>query len=303
MGTAASAGAFRDIYTDFGTLSMLRRQSRSDAAPEALKTVARQFEGLFLQMMLKSMRDAGPGNPLFDSDRMDLYRDMLDKQVAGDIAQSRSLGMADMLVTQLQGYVRPAAVAVHAPARAPGAVADPSNGSEMRMPLPRTPHFDSPAAFIDAMLPAAREAADRHGLDPHLLVAQAALETGWGSALMQRRDGRSAYNLFGIKADDRWPGDSTLVDTLEYADGVATRERAAFRAYASFAESFDDYIEFLAGNPRYANALAKAQDPSAYMNELQAAGYATDPRYAEKVLRILREEVHPYVAGVATQVL
>jgi flagellar protein FlgJ len=123
-------------------------------------------------------------------------------------------------------------------------------------------------------------------VDPDLLLSQAALETGWGRSIMRHPDGQSTHNLFGIKADPSWEGDRVVQSTLEYIGGRLVRTRAAFRAYGSFAESFEDYASFLKGQPRYARALEHAGDPGAFMRGLQEAGYATDPSYAEKVLRI-----------------
>jgi flagellar protein FlgJ len=147
----------------------------------------------------------------------------------------------------------------------------------------------NPEQFIEALWPVASEAAARLNLQPDALLAQAALETGWGKHVMKRGYG-SSHNLFGIKADQRWDGDKVQVSTLEYKDGVALKTRAAFRSYGSFADSFNDYVEFVSSNPRYAGALAASGDAKAYFRELQQAGYATDPAYAEKIARILDSE-------------
>ncbi len=123
-------------------------------------------------------------------------------------------------------------------------------------------------------------------MDPELLIAQAALETGWGRAIVHDGQGRSSHNLFGIKADSRWSGSRISVNSLEYEDGVAVRARAHFRSYDSFDQSFDDYAALVRASPRYRDALRQASDPRAYMHALQSAGYATDPLYAAKVLDI-----------------
>ena len=135
--------------------------------------------------------------------------------------------------------------------------------------------------------PHASEAAARLGLPPEALLAQAALETGWGRHVIRRADGGSSHNLFGIKADGRWQGERASTQTLEYVDGVAVRVRDHFRAYASHADSFNDYVDFLQRNPRYRDALQRTGDAAAYFSALQAAGYATDPAYATKIQRIL----------------
>ncbi|OQX36262.1 MAG: flagellar rod assembly protein/muramidase FlgJ, partial [Candidatus Sedimenticola endophacoides] len=168
-----------------------------------------------------------------------------------------------------------------------------------------TPHTTAPAAgepvtdpagwskgeFVERLLPWAREAAALLGLQPEALLAQAALETGWGRRMVRFSDGAPAHNLFGIKADRRWQGNKVAVNTLEYEQGVAVRHRAYFRAYDSFRDSFSDYVRFLRQSPRYQGALALAEDPAAYFGELQRAGYATDPAYARKITRILEDEV------------
>ncbi len=146
--------------------------------------------------------------------------------------------------------------------------------------------FSSPAEFVKKLYPLAEHAAEQIGVDPKALLAQAALETGWGKHVIRSGDD-SSYNLFGIKADRRWAGERQAVQTLEYRDGVAEKVRDAFRSYQSYAESFMDYARFLQENPRYEQALSAASDPSAYFDALQEAGYATDPQYSRKIQRIL----------------
>ena len=131
----------------------------------------------------------------------------------------------------------------------------------------------------------ASEAANNLGVDPRVLVAQAALETGWGERMARTPDGRPSHNLFGIKAHG-WGGAVTTVPTLEFRDGALQREVAQFRAYGSPAEAFDDYLRFLTDNPRYRQALA-AGDATGFARGLQAAGYATDPDYADKILGVM----------------
>lgn len=149
--------------------------------------------------------------------------------------------------------------------------------------------FASPAEFTAAMLPMAEKAAERLGVDPHYLVAQAALETGWGKSIIRGGNGGSSHNLFGIKAHGGWKGESASVMTSEYRDGVKGTERASFRSYASFEQSFDDYVSFLENNGRYATALGKTANPDEFFRELQRAGYATDPQYARKVSQIAQK--------------
>ncbi|MCE2571555.1 flagellar assembly peptidoglycan hydrolase FlgJ [Motilimonas eburnea] len=148
--------------------------------------------------------------------------------------------------------------------------------------------FDGPASFVQSLMPFAKKAAKTLGVNPAILVAQAALETGWGKKVIQTTNQDSSFNLFNIKADRRWQGAHTNKDTLEYYDGVAVTERARFRVYQDFEQSFSDYVNFLQQNPRYQHALKTTADPERFMRQLQKAGYATDPRYADKVMSVLK---------------
>jgi len=284
----------QQVYTDFSGLAALRARAREDQGA-ALDQVARQFESLFLQMMLKSMRDASFGGGLMDSKQSEMYRDMFDKQIAMDMSQGEGIGLAEVLKRQLgagislahsdlapEDYLgmpivaQPKAAAGAAPSDAPSDAPALLDGS--------------PEAFLDKLWPAAEEAAAKLQLAPEALLAQAALETGWGRHVMRHHSGDSSHNLFGIKADSRWQGEKVRVSTLEYRDGVPLKTRANFRAYSSFEDSFRDYVDFVQRNPRYRDALDKTQDAKAYFGALQQAGYATDPAYAEKIQRILDSE-------------
>jgi flagellar protein FlgJ len=149
--------------------------------------------------------------------------------------------------------------------------------------------FASPQEFVATMLPMAEAAAEKIGVDPRYLVAQAALETGWGKSIIRTRDGESSHNLFGIKSHNSWDGESARVLTTEYKGGKAVKEAASFRAYDSYAQSFDDYVSFLQGNGRYEKALNATENPERFVKELQQAGYATDPNYARKIAQIARK--------------
>lgn len=151
--------------------------------------------------------------------------------------------------------------------------------------------FDSPEMFVSSLLPLAEEVAKELGVDPKVLLAQAALETGWGKHIIRDAQGDSSNNLFNIKADKRWDGERAQVNTLEYRDGVAQQEKALFRSYDSYEQSFRDYADFLKSSPRYQQALESAADPRQYLQQLQAAGYATDPAYADKITTIFENRI------------
>lgn len=147
------------------------------------------------------------------------------------------------------------------------------------------------AEFVKSILPAARQAARQLGLEPLALVAQAALETGWGQRMFKAVDGRESFNLFGIKAQPEWQGDVAVVDTLEYRQGIARQEKAKFRVYDSLQAGLQDYVDFIRQQPRYQDAVAVSHDTANYFQQLQAAGYATDPNYAQKILQVMNGSV------------
>jgi flagellar protein FlgJ len=275
-----------NLYNDFQGLARLRTDA-AQASPEAAREAARQFEALFVQMMLKSMRDA---NAVNGEQRDRTYEDMFDRQIALEMTRERGLGLADMLVQQLR-LIQPGADGEAGPAAAP-AVA-PAAAAPAAAASPGTPGAATanPAAFVRELWPHAERAGRELGVDPRAIVAQAALETGWGSRQIRDESGRSANNLFGIKADERWQGRRVGVTTLEYEAGLPAPVRAQFRAYDSLAEGVADYVRFLKDNPRYRTALAAGRDAGTYAGELQAAGYATDPRYADKIRSILASPV------------
>lgn len=281
------------VYTDFEGLAALKAKARNDEEA-ALDEVSRQFESMFLQMMLKSMRDASFGGGLLDSKQSEFYRDMHDQQLAVDLAQKKSIGLAAVIKRQLGGGaaderegLQPAAYRDRPIARPTVAAGRPADDADPTM----TVALDgSPNNFLSKLRSAAGRAAAELGIEPEALLAQAALETGWGRHVMRHGDGRSSHNLFGIKADRRWQGDRVEVETLEYRDGVPLKTRAAFRSYDSFDASFEDYVQFLRQNPRYRDALKETAEPARYFEALQQAGYATDPVYADKIMRVYNGE-------------
>lgn len=150
--------------------------------------------------------------------------------------------------------------------------------------------FGSPEAFVRQLLPAAQQVAAKIGLSPVALLAQAALETGWGRKMIRDNDGQSANNLFGIKAGQRWQGKAAQATSLEYEQGQPVMRASAFRSYDSFVQSMEDYVSLIGSDARYSQARAVAHDPDAYFEALQRAGYATDPQYASKLKQVLRSD-------------
>jgi flagellar protein FlgJ len=289
------------IYHDFAGLAELRYQAREDQSGATAK-VARQFESLFVQMMVKQMRQASFGGGIFDSDRTRFYQDMYDQQLALHLSQRGGIGLSEVMNRQLGGesetqaptlgglepyWNRPVPSVARAESSSvnPAVEAAETSATEGR---PTEDEIDSPEAFVRQLWSAAEVAAEELGLPAQALLAQAALETGWGNHVMNGNDGRSSHNLFGIKADQRWQGGSVRQETLEYESGLAVRRRERFRSYESFEQSFQDYVALVKGSPRYAEALANSGDPEAYFQSLQEAGYATDPAYADKIRRVMR---------------
>jgi len=268
------------MYTDMSGLASLRAKA-SQKSPEANKEVARQFEALFIQTMLKAMREASQLSEITDGEQTRFYQDMYDKQIALDLARKDGIGLASIIERQLGG----APVSAGSQALAPVHATVKSKGNTAIEWEP-----DSQEAFIQDLWPHARKSAKELGVSADVLIAQAALETGWGRKMIRDQQGGNSFNLFGIKAGNNWHGEHVNVATVEYRDGIAQRENAAFRSYASLQESMSDYVAFLKQNPRYHEALAKAGDTQAFLLELQQAGYATDPAYADKIGGIMKRE-------------
>ena len=325
------------VYTDFNGLAKLKQGAR-EQTPEAIKEVAKQFESVFLTMVLKSMRQAKLADSVMDSKQSEFYQDMYDQQMAIHLAGKPGIGLADLIAQQLSpkskndddekqqagdylnralGSSQIVRHAKQASDKTPYQLdtaqpLDESGLSRLQESLERlqqsqqsfdaslqsiqmetndTGVFADKQGFISQLLPYAQQAANELGVDANVLLAQAALETGWGKSVIRNAEGESSFNLFNIKADKSWQGKQTRVSTLEYDGGVARKEMAGFRSYATYKESFDDYVDFIKSNPRYSEALKKAGNAAHYVRELQKAGYATDPRYAEKIMSIYNSQI------------
>ncbi|HWU78164.1 MAG TPA: flagellar assembly peptidoglycan hydrolase FlgJ [Rhodanobacter sp.] len=295
IGDAAATQSL-NTWTDLSGFSALRQQAQTDSKA-ALPVVAKQFESIFTQMVLKSMREASSGDPLFDSQAGDAWQGMFDQQLSVSLSShGHGLGIADMLIRQLGGT--PSATASPpspdgtAPASTPetddwkrrlGAVVEAtrSAGSAVAEWAPA-----SATEFVRDVAPYAMKAARKLGVSLRAVLAQAALETQWGKHMPVHADGSRSNNLFGIKAGAGWNGQRVNVPTLEYKDGVAVRQQAQFRAYDSPAQSFADYARLIGDNPRYAEALGKGDDVLGFARGLVSGSYATDPSYASKIAAI-----------------
>lgn len=272
------------LVTDMAALGELK--ARAAARPDDnLREVARQFESLFTHMLMKNMRAASFGPGIMDSEQSKFYQDMFDQQMSTELAAGKGLGIADLLLRQLGGASDDEVAAdrervLTMPLRRP----HPTRPVETVTPVVQAD--DSPAGFVSRLAPHAARVGHVLGIAPRFLLAQAALETGWGRRPIAHGDGSSSHNLFGIKAGGRWKGPTAVVATLEHVNGLAQKQMASFRAYASEAESFDDYATLLRSATRYRGALHQGENGHAFASALQNAGYATDPDYASKILQI-----------------
>lgn len=270
--------------SDFSALNELKVQAQNNAK-EALPEAAKQFEGIFLQSMLKSMRMGQhfleESSPFRGKDR-ETFQDMLDAQYASTIANSKGVGLAEMLAKQMEHNLPNAEPTEKRTTE--------TVNSDSISPKPVKQEQDKSTntidEFVKSIWPKAKQAASIIGLDPKILMAQAALETGWGKFVTKDVDGTSSNNLFNIKSGNSKEFDSVNVKTTEYIADTPIKINASFRKYPSVEQSFNDYISLIKGNDRYQNALASAANPELFVNELHKAGYATDPNYSTKILSI-----------------
>ncbi len=354
-------------FQHFGELKSMARNQSSDAA----KQVAQQFEGLFVQQMLATMRSASKIEGSDSSSYMEFYQEMYDKQLAQTVAGQDRLGIARMLMQQMpsdvvkptrdvasllgdltqsvsqkfyqtpqfgqtqatqapsfplppnQFFTNPIAAQVAASQVKPVPVRPTASVSQPIAPQPlatqpsrpskadviatavsandfaeverlalqdqvrNSPNWHLTSAFVADIWPKAQQAADQLGTSPKILVAQAALETGWGQHTLKHQNGRDSFNLFGIKAGPQWQGERLSRPSLEYRDGLLHNEVSSFRSYASNQQSLSDYVDFIHSNPRYQQALSHVNDDQNFIRSLHSSGYATDPAYADKVIDIL----------------
>ena len=272
------------LAPDTRSLDSLRARAASDPKA-AVREAAKQFETLFMNELVKSMRSTTLDSGMLDNGGSKLGTDMLDGQLATQLSGMPG-GLSDAIMKQLERQM----------GLSPGPI--PATGSANNTPAllsakPQTTRVPQTGAagFVQQHTEAARAAQAQTGIPAEFMVSQAALETGWGRKEIRHTDGTSAFNLFGIKASGNWKGAVAEVVTTEYVNGKAQKVVAKFRAYGSYAESFADYGRLMKDSPRYAQVVAKAQDSTlsatGFAKGLQRAGYATDPAYADKLSRVI----------------
>ena len=332
-------------YFDLNGLNNITLQSKSgdaDAKKGALDAAAKQFEAIFMQMLLKSMRSAQEvleSDSPFNSQSAKFYRDMHDQQLSVELSSNGSLGLSELIVRQLGGgddNYKPSSVLrtdnaspvfnqhkiepllldknnVNPFSTKNEQASENSKHYELSPQLTRllskskqstektsdtpfsdlielvnnTPQFDTPEEFVKAIEAPAKHVEKVLGIPHQVVIAQSALETGWGQKIIVNDNGESSNNLFNIKADNRWSGDKVTKDTLEFENGEMVKKPEPFRTYSTLKDSVNDYIDFLSDNPRYQQALEKVNNVEQFLQGIQKAGYATDPQYADKIMGTL----------------
>lgn len=298
--------------TDINDLQGLNRLKLTAKANqrEALPEAARQFEAIFIQSMLKSMRSAGDifsAESLFQGKDKAMFEEMLDQQLSLNMANDRGIGLAQSLIDQIERNLP------GEKANSQGIAMSRLNSTGKALPLvvnklpvkaiKTTPvnagdkaekqvidnHygiFESAKDFVQTLWPHAKAVAKKIGLDPKLLIAQAALETGWGKYVSKDSIGESSNNLFNIKTGTDDTIDAVKVKTKEFIGGKFHQVVASFRKYDNLTESFNDYLNLISKGERYQLAMDNVAKPEQFIKQLHQAGYATDPKYADKVLSI-----------------
>ena len=320
-----NANEFYGDFSSLANLKTQAQKDPDAALKRVAQEFESIFIGMLLKNM-RSANEVIGGTDLFSSNQTRQYEDMLDSQMAQSMSTSGGVGLADALIRQFEGRgsaslsaatgdvegdskllqsvasqdlakiqlmaqeagrrlleKAESAKTVDSTAVKVGAL-DASQADTVPV---KSVIFDSPETFVERLWPLAQEAGRQLGVDPKAILAQAALETGWGKFPIAKADGSASFNMFGIKADSRWQGDRAVVTTLEYEDGVAKKQKAPFRAYNSFSESFNDYARFLQDSERYKDALMAGDNAAMFAAYLQKGGYATDPNYSQKIGNIL----------------
>jgi flagellar protein FlgJ len=329
--TTNSAGAANDLSNRFAldVQGFAKLSAQAKASPQAgMKMAAQQFDAVFTQMMLKSMRDATPQDSPFDSHDSATFTSMMDQQLSQQMSQ-KGIGVADAMLKQLMrnqgmqvgggaggagaagglagmanalgggsGGDEGQTAALNALAKAYGNAQ--ANGqlamgkgysanSALTPPLKGDGTSPKVDAFVDKLAQPAQAASAATGIPARFIIGQAALESGWGKSEIKKTDGSTSHNVFGIKATKDWTGKTVSTVTTEYINGKPQRVVEKFRAYDSYQEAMTDYASLLKGNPRYAQVINSAHDVNGFANGMQRAGYATDPHYAKKLMSIMQK--------------
>ncbi|WP_336193218.1 flagellar assembly peptidoglycan hydrolase FlgJ [Providencia stuartii] len=287
---------------DLQSLNGLKREL-TDSPEKGLRQVTQQLEATFVQMMLKSMRDALPQDGLFSSDQTRMLTSMYDQQIAQDLSQ-KGLGFGEMMYNQLkmQGNTSPLEQPMKPFSmedRLIGSLPNQAMAQIVRRFAPLGDALSSPMQkvkslslnsqnFISQLIEPAKAASQKSGISHLLVLAQAALESGWGRREILTAEGKSSHNLFGIKAGKNWQGPVTNIMTTEVINGKSIKMRDDFRVYGSYEEAIADYINLLTENPRYRD-VKHAQSPEVAARRLHQAGYATDPNYSDKLISLINQ--------------
>jgi flagellar protein FlgJ len=327
MGGSDTGGALGSLSNRFAldVQGFDAMRAEANASPQqGLKAAAKQFDSVFTQMMLKSMREATPSDSPFDSKDGDNFTSMLDQQLAQNLG-SKGIGVADMMLKQLMrtaggqsgggastgmgsldgsgdssanaGNMAAMNAMAKAYANAQGAKAAALGGARgytadsALEPPARGAGSDKVNAFVDRLAAPAQAASAATGIPARFIIGQAALESGWGKREIKNANGTTSHNIFGVKAGNDWTGKTTTATTTEYVNGHPTRKVETFRAYDSYEDALTDYASVLKSNPRYAPVVTASRDAAGFAHGMQKAGYATDPQYARKLISIMRQIV------------
>lgn len=310
--TAGKTSAVKDNYFDQNSLNSVKLMGRHND-PAALKEISKKFEAMFVQQMLKSMRDANAvfaDGDMFSSEEVKFHQELMDQQMVLNLTSGEGIGLAKSMFAQMQKlYGKPVDLNTQSEpiktldkslldrsslersvkaSQIPTTKIKPITTTDARSGT-KSSVAQTPEEFLERVKPYAEKAAAELNVGTDVILAQAALETGWGKHLIHDTQGNNSFNIFNIKATG-WQGKSVTVSTLENKQGVTQQERAAFRQYEDYEQSFADYVTLIKTNPRYKEALSAGTDSESYADALQKAGYATDPAYAEKIKRLINSD-------------
>lgn len=311
-GSASSSigpSAVKDTVLDQNSLNSVKAMGRKND-PQALKEIAKKFEGMFVQQMLKSMREANEAfseGSLFSSNEEKFHQDMLDQQMVLNLTSGRGIGLATSMYQQMQkiygkvsasdkpeagAEIKPLVPTLKPLAQSAISTVPPTliSRAAINANLNKNAPAQTPEEFIASLMPFAEKAAAELNVNTDVILAQAALETGWGKYLLRDKEGNSSFNVFNIKKNASWEGKSVAVNSLEYKEGIAKKERSEFRQYEGLMHSFSDYVDLLKNSPRFKHVLTAGNNSASCAEALQKAGYATDPDYAKKIKRLLNSD-------------